>query len=102
MQVVTDRPAGRLIVSNVDLLATNGKSVALHRDQETMVRSYIRDAVSVGELRSVSPVVASTVFFGALNTMCRTFNPSGSMTRDEMLDATLDLILNSWTVPPVR
>lgn len=97
VQVVTDRPAGRLIVSNVDLLATNEKSAALLRDQEMMVRTFIRDAVSVGELRNVSPVVASTVFFGALNTMCRTFNPAGTMTRDELLEATLDLILHSWT-----
>lgn len=95
--VVTERPAGRLIVGNVDSLATNEKSAALLREQELMVRNYIRDAIAAEELRDMSPAVASTVFFGSLNTMCRTFNPDGNMTRDEMLDATLDLTLNAWT-----
>jgi TetR/AcrR family transcriptional regulator, cholesterol catabolism regulator len=100
VSVVTERPAGRLIVSNVDLLATNERSARLLRDQEVAVREVIRQAVAAGELRDVQPVVASTVLFGALNTLCRTYNPAGPLALDEMLESALDLLLHAWVVEP--
>ncbi len=97
VSVVTERPAGRLIVSNVDLLATNERSAQLLHDQEMIVRTLITDAIAAGELRDIHPVVASTVIFGALNTLCRTYNPDGPMSVDEVTDTALDLLLQAWT-----
>lgn len=98
VSVVTERPAGKLIVSNVDLLASNERGAQLLHDQEVMVRTIIQQAVVAGELRDVHPVVASTVLFGALNTLCRTYNPDGPLGLDTMLDDALDLLLQGWAV----
>lgn len=98
VSVVTERPAGRLIVGNVDLLATNERSAKLLHDHEMIVRGFIQDAVAVGELRDIHPVVASTVIFGALNTLCRTYNSEGPMSLDEMVDSALDLLLDAWAL----
>ena len=43
-------------------------------------------------------VVASTVLFGALNTLCRTFDPDGPLSLDEMIDEALDLLFEGWAV----
>ena len=41
-------------------------------------------------------VIATTVLFGAGNTLCRTYDPDGERPLDEMIDATLDLTLGAW------
>ncbi|MEZ5294864.1 MAG: hypothetical protein R2697_00900 [Ilumatobacteraceae bacterium] len=60
-------------------------------------RVIVSEAVAAGELRDVHPVVASSAFFGALNTLCRTYDPDGELTLDEMIDTTLDLLVNGWS-----
>ena len=96
VSIVTERPAGKLIVGNVDLLAAHERSAQLLHDQEAMVRDLIQQAVVAGQLRDIEPVVASTVLFGALNTLCRTFNPDGPLDLATMLDEALDLLLQGW------
>lgn len=59
--------------------------------------SGIARATEAGELRPLHPVVASSALFGALNTLCRTYDPDGELSLDEMIDATLDLLLNGWS-----
>ena len=41
-------------------------------------------------------MIASSAFLGALNTLCRTYDPDGELTLDQMIDATLDLLVTGW------
>ncbi len=91
-----ERPSGPLIISNFDFLASYDRTAELLHEHEEAARAIIRRAVDEGSLRDVHPVVASTAFFGALNTLCRTYDPDGELTLDEMIDATLDLLLHGW------
>lgn len=91
-----DRPSGPLIVSNVDFLASHDRTAELLHDHEAVARRIVSRAIEAGDLRAVHPVVASSAFFGALNTLCRTYDPDGELSLDEMIDATLDLLLNGW------
>ncbi len=88
-----ERPAGPLILTNVDLLAAHDRTAELLREHEAAARAIIRRAVDAGQLRDVHAVIASTAFFGALNALCRTYDPGGDMSLDEMIEATLDLLL---------
>ncbi len=99
VRFAVDRPSGQLIISNVDLLAAHDRTAALLHEHEEAARSIVRRAVAAGELRDLHPVVASSAFFGALNTLCRTYDPNGELTLDEMIDGTLDLLLHGWTAP---
>lgn len=92
-----ERPSGPLIITNVDFLAAHDRTAELLHQHEEAARAIIRRAVDAGQLRDVHPVIASSAFFGALNTLCRTYDPDGSVTLDEMIDATLDLLLRGWS-----
>lgn len=96
VRCAVERPSGPLIVSNVDLLAAHDRTAELLHAHEESAREVVGRAVEAGELRPVHPVVASSALFGALNTLCRTFDPDGELTLDEMIDATLDLLLEGW------
>ncbi len=92
------RSVGPLIVSNVDYLAAHARTAELLHDHELHARGIVERAVEHGQLRPVTPVVASTVLFGALNTLCRTFDPDGALSLDQMIDQALDLLLQGWTL----
>ena len=96
VRCAVERPSGPLIISNVDLLAAHDRTAELLHEHEEAARAIIGRAVEAGSLRSIHPVIASSAFFGALNTLCRTYDPGGEMTLDEMIDATLDLLLEGW------
>jgi len=91
-----DRPFGQLIVSNVDFLAAHDRTAELLHGHEQEARKIVTRAVEAGTLRSIHPVVASSAVFGALNTLCRTFDSDGELALDEMIHATLDLLLSGW------
>jgi AcrR family transcriptional regulator len=91
-----ERPSGQLIVGNIDYLAAHDATADLMHAHEESAREIISRAVAAGQLRDVHPVVASSAFFGALNTLCRTFDPDGELSLGEMTDATLDLLLHGW------
>ena len=95
-----NRSIGALIVSNVDYLAAHDRTAAQLHEHELHVRHIIDRGVAAGELRPVNRVVASTVFFGALNTLCRTYDPDGSLDLTEMVDTALDLMLGGWAADP--
>jgi AcrR family transcriptional regulator len=97
VHTAVERPAGQLVVANVDLLASHERSAKLLRQHEAAARTLIETAIDQDQLPNLNRVVASTVFFGALNTLCRTYNPKGKLTLDQMIDATLDLTLRGWT-----
>ncbi|MDJ0768151.1 MAG: hypothetical protein QNJ12_05125 [Ilumatobacter sp.] len=97
VRFAVERPSGPLIISNVDFLAAHDRTAELLHDHEEAARVIIRRAVEEGSLRDVHPVIASSAFFGALNTLCRTYDPDGELTLDEMIDATLDLLLTGWS-----
>jgi AcrR family transcriptional regulator len=92
-----ERPSGPLIITNVDFFAAHDRTAELLHEHEEAAREIIRRAVVAGQLRDVHPVIASSAFFGALNTLCRTYDPAGEMSLDEMIDATLDLLLTGWS-----
>ncbi|NNL85995.1 MAG: TetR/AcrR family transcriptional regulator [Myxococcales bacterium] len=96
VHTAVERAAGQLVVANVDLLAAHERSAELLHQHEMVARDHIQTAVDQGQLPNLNLVVASTVFFGALNTLCRTYNPKGELTLDQMIDATLDLTLRGW------
>ena len=96
VSVIVNRPAGRMIVGHLELLASHEKSTVLLQQQDDYVRAIIKRAVDAGELRNIAPVVASAVLFGALNTVPRTFDPNGRLTLEEVVDALLDLLLEGW------
>ncbi|MEM9746628.1 MAG: TetR/AcrR family transcriptional regulator [Actinomycetota bacterium] len=96
VRCAVERPSGPLIVSNVDFLAAHDPTAELLHHHEEAAREIIARAVAAGQLRPVHPVVASSAFFGALNTLCRTFDPDGELGLDEMIDATLDLLVGGW------
>ncbi len=97
VRLAVERPSGQLIISNVDLLAAHDRTAELLHEHEEAARAIVREAVAAGDLRDLHPVVASSAFFGALNTLCRTYDPDGELTLDEMIDATLDLLVNGWS-----
>ncbi len=96
VRAAVERPAGPMIISNVDYLAANDRTAELLHDHELSARSIIERGVAAGLLRPVPTMVASTAFFGALNTLCRAYDPDGQLSLDEMIDATLDLLLGGW------
>ncbi len=96
VSVIVNRPAGRMIVSHLELLASHQKSTELLQKQDEYVRGIIKKAVDAGELREIAPVIASAVLFGALNTVPRTFDPSGRLSLEEVVDAVLDLLFQGW------
>ena len=79
-----------------DYLAATDATADLMHGHEEVVRGIVRRAVEAGQLRPVHPVVASATFFGAMNTIARTFDPVGDLTLGEMTDASLDLLLEGW------
>ena len=93
-------PEGQLIVSNVDALAAAPATAASLHAHELAARALVEAAIAAGELREVDSLVATTVLFGASNTMCRTNDPDGTRPLAEMIDATLDLTLGAWVPTP--
>lgn len=93
-------PEGQLIVSNVDALAAAPATATSLHAHELAARALVEAAIAAGELREVDPLVATTVLFGASNTMCRTYDPDGTRPLAEMIDATLDLTLGAWVPTP--
>lgn len=89
-------PEGQLIVSNVDALAAAPETAASLHAHGLDARALVDEAIAAGELRSIDPLIATTVLFGAGNTLCRTYDPDGERPLDEMIDATLDLTLGAW------
>jgi len=83
VSVIVNRPAGRMIVGHLELLASHQKSTRLLQQQDVYVRNIIKEAVAAGELREIPPVIASAVFFGALNTVPRTFPAAGNRRRQD-------------------
>ncbi len=96
VRCAVEMPSGPMIISNVDFLAAHDRTAELLHDHEEAARALIASAVADGTLRDLHPVVASTAFFGALNTLCRTYDGAGELTLDEMIDATLDLLFGGW------
>ena len=90
-------PEGQLVVSNVDALAATPETARSLHAHELVARGFVEDAIASGQLRAVDPLIATTVLFGACNTLCRAYDPSGPRSLDEMIDATLDLTLGAWT-----
>ncbi|MEM9035528.1 MAG: TetR/AcrR family transcriptional regulator [Actinomycetota bacterium] len=97
VRFAVDRPSGPLIISNVDVLAAHDRTAELLHGHEEAARHLIARATDAGDLRPIHPVVASSAFFGALNTLCRTYDSEGELSLDEMIDATLDLLLTGWS-----
>lgn len=97
VSVIVNRPAGRMIVGHLELLASHQKSTRLLQRQDDYVRRIIKEAVDANELRKIAPAIASAVFFGALNTVPRTFDPDGALSLEEVVDAVLDLLLVGWS-----
>ncbi len=91
-----ERPSGPLIISNVDFLAAHDRTAELLHEHEEAARALIRNAVEAGDLRPVHTVVASSAFFGILNTLCRTYDPDGELTLDDMIGESVDLLLDGW------
>lgn len=96
VSVIVNRPAGRMIIGHLELLASHQKSALLLQQQDIYVRAIIKEAVNACELRKIPPVIASAVFFGALNTVPRTFDDSGPMSLEQVVDAVLDMLLAGW------
>ncbi|MEM9203314.1 MAG: TetR/AcrR family transcriptional regulator [Actinomycetota bacterium] len=89
-------PEGQLVVSNVDALAAAPETARALHDHELVARQLVEAAIAGGELRSIDPLIATTVLFGAGNTLCRVFDSGGPRSLDEMIAATLDLTLGAW------
>lgn len=102
VSVIVNRPAGRMIVGHLELLASHQKSTLLLQQQDLYVRNIINEAVATEELRQIAPVIASAVFFGALNTVPRTFDPNGAMSLEAVVDAVLELLFSGWRVDAGR
>ncbi len=96
VRVAVERPSGQLIIGNLDYLAATDATADLMHGHEAVARGIIQRAVDSGQLRPIHPVVASATFFGAMNTIARTFDPVGDLTLAEMTDASLDLLLEGW------
>lgn len=96
VSVIVNRPAGRMIVGHLELLASHQKSTRLLQQQDLYVRGIIKQAVDSHELKQITPVIASAVLFGALNTVPRTFDPNGRLSLEEVVDAVLDMLLTGW------
>ena len=90
-------PEGQLAVSNVDALAATPETARSLHAHELVARGFVEDAIAAGELRAIDPLIATTVLFGACNTLCRAYDAAGPRPLDEMIDATLDLTLGAWT-----
>ena len=96
VRIAVERPSGQLIIGNLDYLAATDATADLMHAHEAVARAIIQRAVDAGQLRPVHPVVASATFFGAMNTIARTFDPAGDLTLTQMTDASLDLLLEGW------
>ena len=90
------RPSGQLIIGNLDYFASHDATAELMHAHEEVARDIMRRAVVAGQLREVHAVVAGATFFGALNTLSRTFDPDGDATLQELIDGTLDLLIGGW------
>ena len=89
-------PEGQLIVSNVDALAAAPETARSLRAHELVARALVDEAIAADELRAIDPLIATTVLFGAGNTLCRVFDPNGPRPLSAMIDDTLDLTLGAW------
>ena len=89
-------PEGQLIVRNVDALAASPETARALHDHELAARQLLEDAIAAGEVAPVDPLIATTVLFGACNTLCRTYDPNGARSLDDMTDMTLELTLGAW------
>ncbi|MEM7271803.1 MAG: TetR/AcrR family transcriptional regulator [Actinomycetota bacterium] len=96
VRLSVERPSGQLIIGNLDYLAATDATADLMHEHEAVVRGIVERAVEADQLRPVHPVVASATFFGAMNTIARTFDPTGDLSLVEMTDAALDLLLGGW------
>lgn len=102
IRVVVERPAGRLIVSHLDLLAAHEPSAVLMRHQERYARQLIADAVAEGSLRRIEQAAAIAVLFGTIATIPRGYDPEGRLTLDAVVDSALDLMLQGWLAEPTQ
>jgi AcrR family transcriptional regulator len=102
IRIVVERPAGRMIVSHLDLLAAHEPSALLMRHQERYARELIADAVADGSLRPVEQAAAIAVLFGTIATIPRGYNPDGRLTLEAVVNSALDLLLEGWLEEPTR
>ncbi len=102
IRIVVERPAGRMIVSHLDLLAAHEPSALLMRHQERYARELIADAVADGSLRPVEQAAAIAVLFGTIATIPRGYNPDGPLTLEAVVNSALDLLLEGWLEEPTR
>lgn len=91
-----ERPSGPLIASSVHELAAHEPTAQLLREHTEALVEIVDQAVAGGELRPITPLVATAAFFGTLNSLARTFVPDGPMPLHEVVDAALDLLLSGW------
>lgn len=96
VRVSVERPAGQLIVSHVDALAADESTARLLKTHERVARDLVALAVGDGQLRGLDTAVATTVLFGALNTIPRAFDRQGARSLDEVVEIALDLLLDGW------
>ncbi|MGF1598348.1 MAG: TetR/AcrR family transcriptional regulator [Acidimicrobiales bacterium] len=99
VHAAVERPAGQLILANVELVASHAPSSVLLAGHEQAGRRLIEAAMAAGQLRPLRAGLATSVMFGALNTLCRAYKPDGPLGLDEAIDATLDLLLHGWLDP---
>lgn len=88
-----ERPAGPLIAGSVHELASHEPTAALLREHTEIALDLVAEAVDVGQLRAVPPVVTGAALFGTLNSLAGSFDPTGPMHIDELVDAALDVLL---------
>ena len=91
------RPAGPLIASSVYELASHEATAELLRGHTTALVEILDEAVAAGLLRPIAPIVATAAFFGTLNTLARTYEPTGELDLDDVIDAALDVLLEGWS-----
>ena len=92
------KPARILVVEDETLVALDIKECITGFGYEVCdtVTSGEEAVNKAGDLRPVHTVVASSAFFGILNTLCRTYDPDGELTLDDMIGESVDLLLDGW------
>lgn len=90
------RPAGPLIASSVSELSAHEPTAELLREHTRTLSAIVKCGIESGDLRDLHPVVATSAFFGTLNSLSRTYDPNGALELDEIIDVALDLLLTGW------
>lgn len=98
VEVGSESPEGRLLAENPQLLGTKAGAVARRRYEKSL-RELLSEGMAQKQFCEVPLGPAVKIIYSALNTIPLWFDPAGPLTRDELTDSAVRLLMSGIALP---